>query len=815
MLQPCPARHTLAYPLLFSLVASVPVSSANAQALEEITVTAQRREQSLQDVAISVSAFSGEQLDQLGYTDSVDVAALSPGVAISGSVGGSNAQFTIRGVTQNDFLETAEGPTAIYIDEGLVIQQNAGTFGMFDMERVEILKGPQGTLFGRNATGGLVHYITRKPTDDPEAYVDLTYGRFQQMNVQGAVSGPLADGVRARAAFFFNRHDSILNNVYDETDGPNQIRTAADLFGADFPDEVSQDFQEDKFNDDTIAGRLSFEIDLAENIQLYIMGQGSRRETSEAIYQSRPTISVYDGDPLAGGQIIDSLFVQPGETREAIGPGGVGVEEPFSLDADTTRPVPGGDLFGYIDEDGLDFNFSSDFSPNDNNIFEMYGVNINLDWTFGDYRFVSITDFKNFDRNGTVDIDAAPVDQLAFNTASDTTSLTQEFRLENTGPKLNWVTGFYYLYSDANANNGLIISPSSVVAPLFGATDAANEIFLETNSFSAFGQADYNVTETVTFTAGARIIQEEKDYSLNQSFFTNGDDPLALNTETVIAPLPNFIGDESGEPFVTSTSNTLWSAKLGVSWQPNDDVLLFATINRGIKAGNFNAPLPLFFPGGIPQEDIAYEPEKLWAYEIGAKTTILDGLAQFNASAFFYDYNDYQAFRFVGVSGVVENADATIFGGEAELRTNPFPGFDLFMGVSAMDAEVKDITVGGITRDRDPSFAPEFQWSGLARYAYALLGGEAAVQLDGRFRSRFYNNLTNFTSTKMAEAWTGNAQVSYRAPQGNWQVTAFVDNFMDARNEEIGFDVSSACGCSEIAISAPRWWGVRLRMEFF
>ncbi len=801
---------------------------AAAQLMEEITVTAQRREQSLQDVAISVSAFTGEQLEALGFERTVDIVNLTPGVTTSGSIGGSNAQFTIRGVTQNDFLETAEGPTAIYLDEGLVIQQNAGTFGLFDVERVEVLKGPQGTLFGRNATGGLVHFITRKPTEEPEAYVDATYGRFQQVQVKGALSGPISERVRARAAYYFNRHDAFLNNTYDEQRGPGEIRTVADLpqsvfdvllpgaSPADFPDEVQHSFQDDKNNDDTLAGRLSFEVDLAENLQLYIMGHGSRIQVSEAIYQSRPTIAVVNAD----GVVTDSLLAGPNETREAIGPGGVGVNAPFSVDIlDATRPVPGGDFFGYVDPDGPGFDLSSDFSPGNNNVYEMYGTNVNLDWARDDLRVVSITDFKRFKRNGTVDIDAAPVDQLAFNTQGDTTSVTQEFRVEQTGDRLNWVAGLYYLYSDAEAKNGFIVSPTSVFLPFLGGLgpiDAVNEVALETNSYSAFGQIDYEVVENVTLTGGIRIIQEEKDYSYNVSLFSSGNDPIRLETDVKLADAVEFTGDPNpADPFVTSTSNTLWSAKLGVSWTPVEDVLLFATVNRGVKAGNFNAILPLFFPNGIPEDRIAYDREVLWAYEIGLKSTIFNGLARLNASAYYYDYNDYQAARFIGGVNIVDNADATIYGGEIELSTSPVEGLELFTGISAFDATVKDIALGGRVRDLEPSFAPELQWSGLARYGWDVYGGEAAIQIDGSYRSKFFNNLTNFTSTEMKEAWLANAQISYMAPEDRWGLTVFVKNFMDARNEEIGFDFSTACGCSEIAYSDPRIWGVRLHLEFF
>ena len=134
--------------------------------LEEVVVVAQKREQNLQEVPIAINAFTGRQMNALGVSESFDIAAFSPGVHISGNLAGQNTQFSIRGVTQNDFNDIIEAPNAVYLDEGYIAVAQAQTFAVFDIDRVEILKGPQGTLFGRNATGGLVHFISNAPSFD-------------------------------------------------------------------------------------------------------------------------------------------------------------------------------------------------------------------------------------------------------------------------------------------------------------------------------------------------------------------------------------------------------------------------------------------------------------------------------------------------------------------------------------------------------------------------------------------------------------------------------------------------------------------------
>ena len=175
---------------------SAPVFSQSGL-LEEVIVTAQKREESIQDVGISITAFSGEQLKAFGFINNTEVAAYTPGVYISGNNGGHTQQFTIRGATQNDFADIAEAPNAVYVDEAYQATGQAQLFASFDMERVEILKGPQGTLFGRNATGGLVHYITKAPTKETEAYADVTYGSYDSVRAEAAVSGALSDTISA------------------------------------------------------------------------------------------------------------------------------------------------------------------------------------------------------------------------------------------------------------------------------------------------------------------------------------------------------------------------------------------------------------------------------------------------------------------------------------------------------------------------------------------------------------------------------------------------------------------------------------------
>ena len=278
---------------------------------DEIVVTAQKREENVQDVGIAISAFTGDQLRAMGLENSSDIASFTPGVHLSGSLAGQNTQFTIRGVTQNDFNDIVEAPNAVYLDEGYIAIAQGQSFAVFDIDRVEVLKGPQGTLFGRNATGGLVHYISRLPSLTKwEGYADLRYGIMDSSDPPGiftaemAAGGPLSDKVGVRIAGRWNKQQPWLRNLYPlgavgGSPGPGA--------GANLGD------------DDTLAGRFTMLFEPSDGTQFILSANGSRARVGTGPYQQKPTIAVFD----AAGELINVQDASPTETRASIGvPGG-------------------------------------------------------------------------------------------------------------------------------------------------------------------------------------------------------------------------------------------------------------------------------------------------------------------------------------------------------------------------------------------------------------------------------------------------------------------------------------------------------------
>ena len=786
--------------------------------LEEVVVTAQKREQSLQDVGIAITAFTGEQMNVLGIEESFDIAAFSPGVHISGNLAGQNTQFSIRGATQNDFNDVIEAPTAVYLDEGYIAIAQAQTFAVFDVDRAEILKGPQGTLYGRNATGGLVNYISNKPNfDGREGYVDVTYGLFDspsdadQVRVQAAHGAPLSETLAGRVAIMYNQHDGYLKNLYplDAVGAPPGVGAGADMG-----------------DDDTLAWRGSLLFEPNDDLSVSLSANFAKTDVATGPYQSKPTTGIYN----ANGELVNVIDTPPGETRRSVAADGSdfgsdqddnGIPDDFFNNAtgafgpdgivDVGRP-PGTDFFGYLDPDGKDFLTSGDFAFADSGFTDTWGLNGRVEYQLTDSMMLTlVTDHKDYEKLLFIDVDSAPVNQLANYAGVDATSFTQEVRLTGQTQNSNWVLGLYYLNIDTDSDNGLKISPGGVAGPPL---DVGVDARLETDSYSVFGQYEYAFNDRITLIGGLRLIQEEKEFDMDSGLYIQSADPRVIHTGIKIYPVP-------GTSFEGDTSKTLWAGKLQVDFHASDDLLLYAGVNRGVKAGSFNAPLLgsyislLFFGNG--NDDIPYKEEILLSYEAGFKATLFNGTTRLNGSAFYYDYEDYQAFLFTGVGGVVINADMENYGMELELQSSPFEGFDFLAAVSAFDATVEDVpnSIGSsILLNVDPTYAPEFQFTVMARYEWPMFNGKMNIYGNLSYSDEYYYNLRNYDADKFDDYTMVNAGLGWTSADEHWRANFKVNNVTDERAGIQGFDIATACGCNEISFRAPRWFGFNVRYEY-
>lgn len=751
------------------------IAHGESNVIEQIVITAQKRQQNLNDVSIAVTAFSGGQMKALGFEASTELIEFTPGVSLAGDIGGQRAIFNIRGVVQNDYADLAEAPVAVYVDGAYLASTQAQTFGLFDIARVEILKGPQGTLFGRNATGGLVNTITAKPSEKREGYLELTAARFNQFRAEGAISGKLTESIRGRFSVLSNQQGEILDNVYSDGAAPD---TRPGAVGGG----------EDGYNDDTQAFRGQLAFDLSEDSTLLLSANWADTTKSEGPYQSVNTTEIKD----ASGNVIDVIFAADDPMGcDTIQLGGC-IDGNFN--DDPLRPVQGGDFNGNIDPDGSGRKVNKDFAFDDQNKIKSKGLSATYEHSFNDFELFSLSDYKQFERTIGLDSDQTASPELIFQSNSTIDQFSQELRLSGNSDNYKWVGGVYYLRVDTDYSQGLAASPSA----FFLAGEENNTLVtLETDSWSLFGQIDYDLSDSLVLVSGLRVIQEDKSFDGNVYQNANSDDRvIEIDTTGGSFEVANLDNDQD-----------LWSAKLQLDYMPDDNSLYYIGVNRGVKAGSFNAPLF----GGFG----SYKPEELLSYEAGSKLTLMDGNVQLNASVFYYDYSDYQSFSWVNNSGVVSNEEATFIGGEIELSLTPNNHLDIMLGMSYTDAEVDQLEVAdGIFSDTTPAYTPEFQASGLIRYNRDINGGNIAVQFSGSYQSETFHNARNFTAHEIDGHFKADGRLTWADSEDKYNVIFYIDNLFDSDHEIIGFDVTGFYGNSQISYAKPRTYGLTVRRNF-
>lgn len=796
----------------------------------DIVVTAQRRSESIQDIGIAVSAFGEEQLRELGYTSSSDLISMVPGVSLSNTSGGQYLQFSIRGVTQADFSNHTEAPNAVYIDDVYIGSPQAQSFGLFDIARVEVLRGPQGTLFGRNATGGLVHYITNDPTDTLSGFADLTYGRFNHVRLEGAIAGPIGNNLSARLSVLREARDPIIRNIFPVGQVSNPVTGVPMGPSASGVNDLRDRDQT------ALRGKLRWDNGVSE---LLISGSWSRQSLTVGDNQNVPTAAVIDSNgrhvntvrpefnpnrceaiSAESGQCLPIPFVDFEVPAGTPGfPAGVFPEE------DSVRPNQFGDLLGAGDpsRNGKRRLISNDHSPQNGNRYKVYGGHYRFTHEFDFATLVAQGAYMKYYKRSTLD-EGTSVPWTVVNIEATHKVTSQELRLSGKSDSLNWSVGAFYLNIDALASSALTWPADSPITFMFGPLvtgvpglpwDSPAYAGIETNSYSAFGQVDWQVTDLITLVLGGRIVRENKDFTYENLIVRNDDND---RTDPRSKALPVSTYDPVTNPFgvypsfAGSLNKTLWMGKAQLEYRPNSDVLVYAGVSRGVKAGGFNSKINDFSPPLDPAR-IPYSDETLISYEVGGKFDLAGGRLRVNSSVFYYDYKDYQAFQFTGIGGLIENADARSYGGEIEIAARPWPELDVAVNASYLDATIKDIAIAeGVLRDVRPAYTPKYTVSGLMRYRIPrpVFGGDLSFQLDATLKGDSSSNSRNFDAEHLDGYALVNGSISWAQLDNGLTLTAFVRNITDKRYETSLVDISTLCGCSELNYADPRTWGLRL-----
>lgn len=721
--------------------------------IQDIVVTANKRQEKLQNVGIAATAFNATTLAQLGINTTNDLAKMTPALNIN-YANPSVAQINIRGVSQNDFADHLETPIAVYWDEGYVGSSMAIATPTYDIQRVEVLRGPQGTLFGRNATGGLIHYISAAPTDTLSGYMEASYGRFNTYNIQGALSGPLAEGIRARIAFTRNSSDGPYYNIVTGRHDVGNTRNWA------------------------VRGQI--EADLGPDTKLNLIGSYNNDDQAGAVWPFEPAVTGANG--------LGTL----------LGSNQIGTWSNLVLGG-TISSCAGCNLVGYKPASSNPWVVAS----NDPGYYlrDIYKGQAKLTQQFGSTSLTVISDYLKVDNQKKYDTDSSPQNFFTYSADGHYKQFSQELRLNGTNGALKWVAGLYYLnmrgyYTQPlDLDFGVFVGNPLCSGLACGVSTSTIPVHFEprytvdVDSYAEFAQGEYQFSPELSFTGGLRYTTDVKRFHYQWS-----------DTEAFV-PVVDYADREVFRNV---------AAKAQLDWRPIDGTLLYLSYTRGHKGGNWAAPaFPPITPSTFP-----YKQEVLTSYETGMKTRLFGKLATLNTSAYYYDYKNYQAFSLLGLSQSITNKNATVYGGEAELRVNPMRGLDLSANIALIHSEVKDVTLpdGEVVSRKLPDAAP-VQLTGLARYHWAFLDGDASVQADSKYVGGHYLTVLNEPINYQKGIATLNARIAWQTAAKNFEVSVYANNITGAYYKVWGLDVS-ALGIGMSVPGERGSYGARLRYNF-
>ena len=743
-----------------------------AAPVETLIVTAQKRSENIQDVPISIQAFSAKDIKVLGIKSSIDVGAVTPNVDIALVAGpGNQPIITIRGIGLNDYDTNNAGPNGVYVDEVYLSSPSSQTFQAFDLERIEVLKGPQGTLYGRNTSGGAINFVANKPTNQPSLDLHAEYSSFNTFNFAGALSGPIAPGLTGRIAFVKNNSSGFFHNDLTNTS---------------------------ENGTDNYAVRVQLQYKPTSDLTLLFNVHGGQVDNRVTEYR-------HIGDFVPGTQ------GSPAPTQCSI-----------------AASYAGGcvDLFGY----GTPKNFyEGSFNRRQHLKVNSLGASFRADYALGPITLTSLSAFEHNDKIHPEDSDASPNRLLEINFGVRSNTFTQEFRASHSSAKFNWVGGLYYLHEDLKQNQpiflfldfdkfgGFGIPPGPGAGDDNGtALQAFDRSIQITKAYAAFGQADYALTERLKLTLGGRYTTERR------SFHYDGSVQLQSGGTDHFGPLQQLaLTDES-------LSNSAFNYRAALDFKLTRDVLAYASIASGYKSGGFNGSFLSLNPAEIAVQLTPVRPEHVTSYEVGLKSTLFEGRLIFDAAAFYNTYRDLQVFTLVqsppGGGGlpinVLDNAPrAHTEGVEAQLVARPVPALTASLQVGLLNTKLDQFLQSKSTSPLDLSgnqlpISPHFSLAGLVDYKVPVAGGALDLQFSASYKSHQFFDTVNDPYITQDGYWLENIRVAYGPAGGRWEVAAYVRNLSDRQYYLDKFDLTSPFGFIQGIVGTPRTFGGEVNFHF-
>ena len=715
----------------------------------QIVITARRTEERLQRVPASVSAFNERALDRIQAQDTTGLQGAVPNLNIVQGRGSSNAtNIFIRGIGQPDALQTFDPAVGVYVDDVYLSRIRGNQLDLLDVERIEVLRGPQGTLYGKNTIGGAIKFVTRRPGDVFHANGSIGVGSYSQIDVKGALSGPVMPGISAGIAVLHAEHNGYVEDRLDNRE----------------------------YNDKNMfATRAAVAINPSSSVRVDLTADYAR-----------------DNAALNVGRPVNNLTTFSGGTLVVTDPVGSGK---YHWRGETT---PG--------------------FPNSTKL-RTYGFSGTAAFDVTDaITLKSITAYRNLKTRDYVDIDATHYEVGDVFVGVNQDQFSQEFQATYTGTRLNAVAGLYYLKENISSHQEAYAD--DLLGPLFLNSGFLRTIDdkLHTRSYAGYANASYEIIPTVRLSAGIRYTKETKDYW--------------RTTSTFFSLLPAFNGTYVFAPPKGKWSD--WSPMASIDWQVTPSTMLYARVAKGFKSGGFNGR------ANTVAESTKYDPETVWSYEAGFKTTIANQL-RLNGSVFDNEYKDFQA-RVSGLDtdpvtglpspklSVLNAGKLRIRGAELEAAWTPVTGLLIDGQLGYLHSEYKKFedarftNFGGSRAFQTPAFSPHWTLRLGAQYALDLGGSNGSITVGGqtRYRSRqalavdntFINSKTKVEGLFQDGYWVEDARIVWENPSKKLALGLYGYNLSNKAYKTDAQEFSSVGSIRTVYYGNPRTFVVRLTARY-
>ena len=829
--------------------------------LEEISVTAQRRVESLQEVPIAVSAFTGEELEIKGITSVQQVAEYSANVYMDPTVpfgAGNNVLAAyVRGIGQQDFAFNLEPGVAVYVDGVYLARTIGANFDLLDVERLEVLKGPQGTLFGRNTIGGAIHVITRRPAEEFKYEAEATLGSYDRLDVRGLLEGPLVAGkVYGQLAFSSKDRDGYQTRIPFpgiSTDGGNDqisqfLHTAYDTSETQGGE-----------NQQNVRGKLLFEV--SEALEVTLTGNWSHTDEESVAnsmlkYYANPAPGAnftFLGDLCASLplEVLHAIPLPPCFLNRGIKDALPSVGAPYwqqppiggaNADAD---PFNNRTYYGFGFQPGAygspfilddpDLTYANGISFNKLDIFDVYA---HVDYDFAnEWHLKSITSYRDLDWQAGVDADASPLNHLEVSFSTFQEQWSQEFQLngEAWDNRWNWLVGLYYFHEEGDLTD-YVTFPHGLLQ-IYGENE------FDTDAWAVFTHNNIAVTDRIGITIGVRYTDEDRDFEGRQR---------DLNMIAVNPFLPPGTGcphpavgcsldawpdqNDFTRYYPLGVNNKTFddtSFKLGAEYSFTEDVMGYVSFSQGFKGGGWTTRLSTPHTSIEPTEfqslSLDFDEETADTWELGLKTELLDNTLRLNSAVFYTKYDNIQITKQDGPSPVFDTAgDGEITGFEVEALWQPTDNLQVQGSVGYLDAEYTNIDEGVfITLLEDTPDTPrtplssDYAWVNVPEWDtflgatyYVPLASGAQIRLVGEWThtSEIANDTSNTPELMQGNVDFFNASIAYTAAGGNWEVTFGGRNITDERHIVTG-QIQPAAGFIYGTWNRPDEWYLTFRFR--